>query len=145
MASKPRFLLIYCLLPIACCLTLSSCSGHAESFGAGLTAGSVVTHTLEGINQDLDAKQAALITERQVILDELATANDAAETLMLTAKVDSLTKQLTAAADTQTAVTLGKDAVAMDWSDPSEYAPWLSSAVLAAVGIWIGRKKKQPE
>jgi len=50
---------------------------------------------------------------------------------------------LTAAADTRTAVTLGQEAIATDWSDPAQYAPWLSSAVLAAVGVWVGRKKKQ--
>jgi len=62
-------LFLISVICVICGFTLSGCSGHAESFGAGLTSGAIVTHTLEGIGKELDEKQAALITERQAILE----------------------------------------------------------------------------
>lgn len=123
-------------------LTLPGCTGHAESFGAGLATGSAVTHTLEGAQKDLQVRQANLIAERQAILDQLESANSDVEKLAMQAKVDALEKQLQQTASISTGVLIADKVSRTDWTDPDQAAPWLLTAITTAYGYLVTRKKK---
>lgn len=125
-----------------CILASSGCTGHAESFGAGVVTGSAVTHTLEGAQADLTERQAKLIAQRSAILDDLENTNDDVQRLAMQAKIDALTKQLDLAAAAKTGLTVGEKALATDWTDPESAAPWILTGVAALFGFLTDRKKR---
>lgn len=137
-----RNTLLFCCVFAAIVVGLMLLAGGCSDYGAGIATGSLVTHTLEGIEKDLNEKQAAMIVERQVALDKFQAATSDTEKLALEAQVDALTKKIESMAQTQTGVELGQQALETDWKDSQSVANWASSAVLALIGFWAGRKKK---
>lgn len=137
-----RNTLIFCLIVVALFCAAMALSG-CESFSAGVATGAGVTHTLEGVQRDLDARQAGLVAERTAILDQIAAANSDAEKLVLTAQVDALQKQIDTLIAADAAVELTQTAAATDWKDPNQVAPWVSSAAAALVWFLAGKKKRQ--
>ncbi|RKY06891.1 MAG: hypothetical protein DRP56_06625 [Planctomycetota bacterium] len=133
-----------CILALlcTCLLAVAGCTGHAESFGAGVATGSAVTHTLQGAQADLTERQAALIAQRDATLDQLESTNEDVQRLDLQARVDALTRQLESATAAQTGITVGKRALATDWTDPDQAAPWILTGVAAVFGFLTDRKKR---
>jgi len=123
-------------------LLFSGCAGGTESFIAGTAAGAGLSHTFDGARADLDARRQQLLTAQQQALDDLESATDQAAKAASQARIAALQKQLELNAGLQSSVDIGREALATDWTDLNQTAPWINSGVMALLWYLTKRKNK---
>ena len=130
---------------VAVAAVLSMTGGCTETgmLIGGAAAGAATSQTVAGIEADLAAQQELLLARQVETLEKLEASTDLAEKAAFEAEIAALKKKLEINASAQAGVQLGRKALGTNWKDPTEYAPWVVSAVLAGLGVLQKRQKTQ--
>lgn len=140
-----KTVLMMIVLLSAALVGLAGCSGGAEMFALGGAAGAGLTNTMAGVRADLDAKEAELLAAQAERVKRLEASTDAAERQVLEAEIAALRKQLEITQTAQVGLDVGQKAMATDWTDPEQSAPWLLALLTAGYGVVVNKKKKSIE
>jgi len=103
-------------------------------------AGAGASHTLLGLNKDLEEALLAKNAELQAALESIDSATSQAEKLAAEAKAKALEKQIENLGDVQTGAVLVEEGLSTDWTNPQAVGGY-SATVIAAVMAYLLRKK----
>ncbi len=126
-------------LTVILILVVTGCSSP-ETVALIAGAGSGATHTLLGINKDLEAALVARSTELREAIKSIDSAVTEAEKLAAKARAQAIEKQIEHLTDVQTGTTLVEGGLKTDWTNPQAVGGY-SATVIAAIMAYLLRKK----
>ena len=103
-------------------------------------AGAGASHTLLGINKDLEEALVAKNMELQEALESIESATTEAEKLVAEAKAKALASQIESITDVRTGAALVEEGIKTDWTDPNAVAGYGGMTIMALIA-WLYRKK----